>query len=163
MFNFLQRYSIVLCTVLMLLAFTHDGLVEIYGDFDGDGVEEKAWMMMQAENNEIHFGNRDHIPSLHLGSITSVYNLGDVDQNSTHELLVLGLDNTDPFSHPYTLYSFDSLNRAWFTLVYANAPTQHPEDPQKWVYQQHDTLFYWSSVMHGHDHNLKDTLCWRLR
>lgn len=146
---------------LVLLLFEHGSLQSpITGEFDGNGKSEKAWVITieqgQSGNGEemVYIPARRRIrfsssllPAIDIENAAGIYNIGDINQNHTDEILACCQYGLDPFDKTYRVYSFDKSRNSWRMLLHPAIPdiVRH-DDPAKWVFLKGDTIFYWSSI-----------------
>jgi hypothetical protein len=148
----------------------------IIGDFDGNGDEEKAWIQTIFPGQAAYGEGQEYIPAqrkvlfsksvfpeIEIGNASSLYNVGDINKNQSDEILISGSHGFNPFDHPYSVYTFDTVNKAWLKVLDANAPSAIQSDPNNWVFIKNDTVFYWSSNIPDYSATLKDTLKWMVK
>lgn len=145
----------------------------ISGDFDGNGTQEKAWIKTDFAGQQGNGESEEYIPArrsllfennkyaeINIENASEVFNIGDINSNQTDEILISGSHGLDPFYHPYSVYTLDTIQKSWLKVLDANAPTRKHEAPKNWVFNKNDTLFYWSSILTDFTPTLKDTLRW---
>lgn len=173
-FNNINRIIIILiCLILVGFSSPIECDNSILGDFNGDGVKESAWIKTQNEgqigNGEgkeyiqaerrVLFSNR-LFSEIDIKNASSIFNIGDINNNLADEILITGYHGTQPFDNTYTVYTFDTLSKYWKMVLNANNTVTSHGNPKKWVFIKNDTIYYWSTTQPDYSVEIKDTLMW---
>ena len=172
-FSVKKSILILACTTLFGFTYQNEPDKFIMGDFNGDGVKEKAWIKSESEG-QVGDGEREEyrsairrvlfsnklFPEINIRNASSLFNIGDVNKNQTDEILVAGYHDLEPFSNTYSVYTFDLEAKSWRTFLNVSAPVRDHGSAEKWVFSRNDTVFYWSSILQDYSIDLKDTLRW---
>jgi hypothetical protein len=172
-FNMKKLIYILVCFTIMGFSFQRELYNSIQGDFDGDGVNEKATIITVSEGQNGNGEDEEYYPAirkvifsnkaikdLEIGNAGGLYNIGDINKNQTHEILIAGYHSAEPFSNTYSVYTFDKKTKYWKPILNESSPVGNHGVPENWVISKNDTIYYWSSTMPDHAFELKDTLRW---